>query len=252
MTMLPIFLKLEGRRCLLVGAGNVALEKIASLLKTGLRLRVIAPHARPEIQQLARERKLEWLQRSFEPSDLDGNTLVIAATDAPEVNALVYRESVRRGILANSVDDIPNCDFFFASVVSRGNLQIAISTAGESPALAQRLRREIDEQLPADLGPWLEDLGALRREILAVHPRSEERKLLLHQLAKAECALLLVRRVSAEQNKDRLRGHRSGFHAPRLPQKVDGSRRKELAGRITDLPHRRPVCLYVRIKFKSC
>ena len=64
---------------------------------------------------------------------------------------------MRRGILANSVDDIPNCDFFFGSVVSRGNLQIAISTAGESPALAQRLRREIDEQLPADLGPWLED-----------------------------------------------------------------------------------------------
>ena len=85
--MLPIFLKLEGRRCLLVGAGNVALEKIASLLKTGLHLRVIAPDARPEIQQLARERKLEWLQRSFEPSDLDGNTLVITATDAPEVNA---------------------------------------------------------------------------------------------------------------------------------------------------------------------
>lgn len=183
MSMLPIFLKLDGRRCLLVGAGNVALEKLGSILKTGLQLRVVAPNARPEIQQLARVGKLEWIQRAFEPSDLDGNTLVIAATDVPEVNALVYRESVRRGILANSVDDIPNCDFFFGSVVSRGNLQIAISTAGESPALAQRLRREIDEQLPADLGPWLENLGQLRREILATHPRNEERRLLLHELA---------------------------------------------------------------------
>ena len=91
-----------------------------------------------------------------------------------------------RNILCNSVDDIPNCDFFFGSVVSRGDLQIAISTAGESPALAQRLRREIDEQLPQDLGPWLAKLGELRREVLATHPRGEERKLLLHELAQRQ------------------------------------------------------------------
>jgi uroporphyrin-III C-methyltransferase len=111
---------------------------------------------------------------------------VIAATDIPEVNAAVYHGAVERGILANSVDDIPNCDFFFGSIVSRGNLQIAISTRGESPAVAQRLRREIDQQLPEDLGPWLENLGQLRREVLATHPRSEGRKLLLHQLAQRE------------------------------------------------------------------
>jgi len=183
MSMLPIFLKLEGRRCLLVGAGNVALDKIGSLLKTGLRLRVVAPQARPEIRQLAFDGKLEWAQRAFEPSDLDGNLLVIAATDSPEVNALVHRGAVERGILSNSVDDIPNCDFFFGSVVSRGDLQIAISTGGESPAVAQRLRREIDEQLPADLGPWLASLGRLRRQVLATRPRGEARKSLLHLLA---------------------------------------------------------------------
>ncbi|MGA3047122.1 MAG: siroheme synthase CysG [Terracidiphilus sp.] len=183
MSMLPIFLKLDGRRCLLVGAGTVAFDKIGSLLKTGLQLRVVAPNAHSEIRQLAAEGKLEWIQRVFEPSDLDGNTLVIAATDSPEVNATVYRGSVERGILCNSVDDIPNCDFFFGSVVNRGDLQIAISTTGASPAFAQRLRREIDEQLPEDLGPWLERLGALRREVLTTHPRSESRKLLLHQLA---------------------------------------------------------------------
>ena len=183
MSMLPIFLKLDGRRCLLVGAGNVALEKVGTLLNTGLQIRVVAPDARPEIAELAREAKLEWIQRAFEPSDLEGNTLVIAATNVPEVNAAVYHSAVERGILANSVDDIPNCDFFFGSIVSRGSLQIAISTGGESPAVAQRLRREIDEQLPADLGPWLENLGALRREILETHPRTESRKLLLHQLA---------------------------------------------------------------------
>ncbi len=183
MSLLPIFLKLDGRRGLLVGAGTVALDKVGSLLKTGLRLRVIAPQARPEIRALAADGTLEWIQRPFEPADLDGNFIVIAATDVPEVNTAVYRGCVERGIVCNSVDDIPNCDFFFGSVVSRGDLQIAISTAGESPAMAQRLRREIDAQLPDDLGEWLSNLGELRREVLEIHPRGEERKALLHQLA---------------------------------------------------------------------
>src|SRR6202790_1738909 len=183
MSLLPIFLKLEGRRCLLVGAGTVALDKIGSLLKTGVRLRVIAPHARPEVRRLANEGQLEWTERAFDATDLDGHDLVIAATDSPQVNTAVYRAAVERGIFCNSVDDIPNCDFFFGSVVSRGDLQIAISTAGESPAVAQRLRREIDAQLPADLGEWLSYLGGLRREVLEIHPRSDERKALLHELA---------------------------------------------------------------------
>ena len=183
MSMLPIFVKLAGRNCLLVGAGAVAVDKVGSLLSAGAKLRVIAPEARAEIQQLALQGHLEWVERGFELSDLDGTFLVIAATNVPEVNAAVYRGCVERNIPCNSVDDIPNCDFFFGSVVSRGNLQIAISTTGESPAVAQRLRREIDAQLPRDLGPWLDNLGALRREVLDLHPRSETRRLLLHQLA---------------------------------------------------------------------
>lgn len=186
MSLLPIFLKLEGRRGLLVGAGNVALEKVSSLLGTGLQLRVIAPQAKPEIVQLADAGKLEWIERTFDVADLDGNYLVIAATDSAEVNAYIYSSAVERGILCNSVDDPPHCDFYFGSLVRRGPLQIAISTAGESPALAQRLRREIDEMLPADVGPCLESLGQLRREILGTHPRGESRKALLHQLAHRE------------------------------------------------------------------
>ncbi len=183
MSLQPIFLKLEGRRGLVVGAGAVALEKINALLRTGLQLRVVAPAAREEVRELANAGQLEWAQRPFETADLDDNFIVIAATDVPEVNAAVYRAARERNILCNSVDDIPNCDFFFGSVVSRGDLQIAISTAGESPALAQRLRREIDEQLPQDLGPWLKTIGELRREILATHPRGEQRRLILHELA---------------------------------------------------------------------
>lgn len=215
MSLLPIFLNLAGRRCLLVGAGTVALDKIGSLLPTGVLLRVIAPEARPEVRKLATEGKLTWVQRCFEPQDLDGNFLVIAATDAPEVNAAVHRSAVERNIACNSVDDIVNCDFFFGSVVSRGKLQVAVSTGGESPALAQRLRAEIDEQLPEDLGPWLEELGKLRREVLIRHPRGEARKLLLRELAKrAVCglencpsrqkALSTLERESAFDNKNRL------------------------------------------------
>lgn len=183
MSLQPIFLKLDGRPGLIVGAGNVALEKIESLLPTGIQLRVIAPKANARIRKLANEGKLKWFQRPFEVADLDGKFIAIAATNNPEVNAAVYREAVSRGILSNSVDDPPHCDFYFGSVVRRGDLQVAISTAGESPAVAQRLRREIDEQLPHDLGPWLKEIGELRREILATRPSGEARKALLHQLA---------------------------------------------------------------------
>lgn len=204
MNLLPIFLKLEGRRCLLVGAGNVALDKIGSLLKTGLRLTVVAPEAKVEVKQLAREGKLKWVERPFEAADLEGQFLVITATDSSAVNSAVYREAIERNILCNSVDDIPNCDFFFGSVVNRGDLQIAISTAGESPAFAQRLRREIDEQLPQDLGPWLKDIGEIRREVLASQPRSEERRLLLHRLAErqvCESAWCPSRQMAAAPNR---------------------------------------------------
>ncbi|HVC47979.1 MAG TPA: siroheme synthase CysG [Terracidiphilus sp.] len=199
MNLLPIFVNLSGRRGLLVGAGAVALDKISSLLPTGVLLRVVAPHARPEILALAAEGRLEWIPRAFQPSDLDGIFIAIAATDDPQINAAVYQAALERNILSNSVDDIPNCDFFFGSVVRRGSLQIAISTSGESPALAQRLRREIDSQLSADLGPWLAQLGELRREVLETHPRGEERKELLHQLAQlplCDSATCPTRRVA--------------------------------------------------------
>ena len=114
-----------------MGAGTVALEKIGSLLKTGVRLRVVAPEARAEIRQLAAEGKLEWVERKFEPADIDGSFIVVAATGV-RMEWPFYREAVARNIPCNSVDDIPNCDFFFGAVVSRGDLEIAISTAGES------------------------------------------------------------------------------------------------------------------------
>jgi siroheme synthase-like protein len=188
-SLFPLFLKLEGKQCLVVGAGLIGLEKVESLLRCGASIRVIAPHAVARVQQLNSRGEIEWLARRYEPEDAAGRDLIIAATNDRQVNQAVFEEASRRSILCNTADDLPLCDFFFASIVQRGDLQIAISTAGQSPALAQRLRREIDAQLPVDVGTWLDDLGELRREILQTMPAGPERKALLHELAQRQvCA----------------------------------------------------------------
>jgi siroheme synthase-like protein len=186
MNLLPIFLRLEGRPVLVVGAGTVALAKIESLRAAGAAITVVAPKTIPRIRELAHQDALVWRERVFEPTDLDGAFLVIAATNATEVNRTVFEEARLRNIPCNAVDDPPNCDFYFGSVVSRGDLQVAISTAGESPALAQRLRQEIDAQLPQNLGSWLAELGELRREVREATPAGEARNLLLHELAQRQ------------------------------------------------------------------
>ncbi len=184
--LFPLFLKLEGKKCLVVGAGPIGLEKVESLLRCAASIRVIAPRAVEGVRQLSLEGKIEWLARAFRPEDLTGCDMVIAAANDREVNRAVYQEATRLSILCNTADDPPLCDFFFGSIVQRGELQIAISTAGASPALAQRLRREIDDQLPQDLGPWLAALGELRQQVLQSMPAGAERKALLHELAHRE------------------------------------------------------------------
>jgi precorrin-2 dehydrogenase/sirohydrochlorin ferrochelatase len=183
MEMFPVFFKLQGRRCLVVGAGAIAVPKIASLLRAGGVVTVVAPHGRPEVEMLARAGELVRYEREFVDADLNGMFLVIAATDLQQVNHQVAESARARNILCNSVDDPPDCDFFYPSVVRRGDLQIAISTAGKSPALAQRLREEVDALLPADTGAWLDQLGVTRSRLLAAFPTSEERKHALHLLA---------------------------------------------------------------------
>ena len=183
MDLFPIYLKLEKRRVLIVGAGNVGLEKITSLSTSGAHLRVIAPQAIDAVKRMAIEGRLTWEQRAFRDEDVREADLVIAATDQPAVNSDVFLAAQKQRILCNSADDPPNCDFYFPSIVRRGKLQIAISTAGESPALAQQLRREIDTALPPDLGPALDALGQLRRDVIGAYPPGEDRKRLLHALA---------------------------------------------------------------------
>jgi len=186
MSLFPIFLKLTGRPCVVIGAGNLAESKIESLRAANARVTLIAPVARARIVEMAEAGEVTWLRREYAAGDLAGQFLVVAATDDPAVNRAVFAEAEAAGILINAVDDPPFCDFYFPSVVRRGDLQIAISTAGESPALAQRLRKEINAILPLDAGDWLAELGNLRREVLQLEPLNEARKELLHQLASRE------------------------------------------------------------------
>jgi precorrin-2 dehydrogenase / sirohydrochlorin ferrochelatase len=184
--LFPMFVKLSGHTCLVVGAGEVATSKITSLLEAGARVTVVAPQATSSIRELAASGKVEWFEREFQADDLLGVFLAVAATSRPEVNRAVFLEAQMRGVLCNAVDDPPNCNFYFPAVVRRGDLQIAISTSGESPAFAQRIRRVLDENLGESVGDWLCLVGSLRRKILATHPPSEERKKNLHLLASSE------------------------------------------------------------------
>jgi len=146
MTSFPILLRLQGRTCLVVGAGRIAAAKAAGLLSHGARVVVVAPKAVRWIRERAQSGKLAWRRRAFSARDLRGAFLVVAATNSAASNCAVFRACRARGVFCNVVDDPEHCDFFYPAVMRRGRLQIAISTEGNSPALAARLRQELNCQ----------------------------------------------------------------------------------------------------------
>ena len=183
MGLLPIFVKLRDRLVVVVGGGAIAEGKIEGLLAAEARVRVVAPHVTPAITQWISQEKVEWQAKAFAPADLDGAFLVIAATSAPGVNEAVFHGAEARGILCNAVDDIEHCHFYYGSVVQRGDLQIAVSTNGKSPALAQRLRLQLEKQFGPEYELWLEWLGATRELLRAGDGSADSKKILLHHLA---------------------------------------------------------------------
>ena len=182
-SLFPIFVKLRDRLIVVVGGGAVAEGKIDGLFAAEARVRVVAPQVTPAIAQWIAQGKVEWRAKAFAPADLDGAYLVIAATSAPRTNEAVFSEADARGILCNSVDDIEHCHFYYGSVVQRGDLQVAISTNGKSPALAQRLRLQLEKQFGPEYELWLEWLGAARELLRAGDGSADSKKVLLHHLA---------------------------------------------------------------------
>ena len=156
--MFPAFLKLEGRRVLVVGGGPVAASKIDGLLASGANVTVVAPSIRPEIARPG----ITLITRAFESSDLDGAWWVVAAAP-PEVNRQVLLAAEPRCLFVNAVDDPPNATAYLGGVVRRSGVTIAISTDGRAPALAGLLREALDAFLPADLDEWMTVSDAARR-----------------------------------------------------------------------------------------
>jgi precorrin-2 dehydrogenase/sirohydrochlorin ferrochelatase len=169
-------LRLKGRRCLVVGGGDIGLEKVEGLLACDADVTLVAPDAHPALRELAREGSIRWEPREYEPDDLEGCLIAIAATDDTDVNISVFNDAERRAMLVNVVDVPPLCNFILPAIVRTGPLAVAISTAGASPALAKRMKREISELFGepyADLAVLLNDARGWAKGTL---PTYQDRK----------------------------------------------------------------------------
>lgn len=207
MPLFPAFLKLAGRRCVVIGAGPIAEEKISGLLVAEAEIRVVAPQATSQIRAWARANKIRWDARPYRSSDLAGAFLVIAATSSPDLHAAIYADARRRAVLCNVVDDPEHCDFYYGAVVRRGALQIAISTEGHSPALAQRLKKKIAAEIGPQYESWLAEIGDIRKQLFAEGKLSPaRRKKLLHRLA-SETSFKKFQRRKQSERKPRRKPH---------------------------------------------
>lgn len=164
MKLYPIMVNMTGKPVVIVGGGEVAARKVSDLLEAGALVKVISPEFNDQIIKAAESfrGKVVLLKREYRKNDLDGAFIVFSATNDPEVNAEVFAEAEQNGILINAVDDPPNCSFYVPSFVRRGDLLFSLSTGGASPAMAARLRREIEKHIPEGIELILEKLKSAR------------------------------------------------------------------------------------------
>ncbi|MBI3946357.1 MAG: bifunctional precorrin-2 dehydrogenase/sirohydrochlorin ferrochelatase [Armatimonadetes bacterium] len=201
----PVALKVGGRRAVVVGAGAVALRKVETLLECGAVVCVVAPEAVPEVTRLADEGCLELRRRAYEPADLEGAFLVVAATDSPAVNTGVAEDARARGVLVNSADPPEVSDFLVASGIRRGDLQIGIFTGGASPALSRRIRERLETVIGPEYGELAALLGRLRPEVIAARPTDRARARVWHRILDSD-VLELLRAGRAAEAEARARG----------------------------------------------
>jgi siroheme synthase-like protein len=205
----PVFLEMKDRPCVVVGGGTVAERKVEGLLAADAQVTVISPTLTPALAALKKEGRVRHVARPYREGDLEGYELAVAATDDGAPNAEVAAEGRRRRVWVNAVDDPPNCDFILPSVIRRGDIVIAASTGGASPALARRLREELEAFLSEDYGPLAELLQEVRQELrsrgIVVDPEAWQRAidgrlralLARHRRAQARAYLLASLGVEA-------------------------------------------------------
>ena len=198
----PVFLKLEDKLCVVVGAGRIAERRVRGLCDAKAQVRVVGITATEGILKLADEGTVHLCQRAFEPDDLDGSALVIAATDRADVNRAVQAAAKCRGILFCGADRHTDSDFIVPAVVQRGDLQVAVSTGGKSPAYTRLLSREIEAFL--DDGQLLDLMADLRRRIYARFPNAPERRQAFWQQLVTDDMLALARQGKWAEIEERI------------------------------------------------
>ncbi|MEW5949651.1 MAG: bifunctional precorrin-2 dehydrogenase/sirohydrochlorin ferrochelatase [Thermodesulfobacteriota bacterium] len=182
----PINLDIKDKQCLVIGGGKVAERKVETLLSCGARVRVVSPELTPHLQGLAEEKKITHAARGYQNGDLNGVFLVVACTDDPDVNTAVSSAAQENNILCNIVDKPDLCNFIVPSMAARGDLLITISTAGKSPALAKRLRREMEDAYGREYADFLKLMGAVRPRVLAMGRPQSENEALFNRLVYSE------------------------------------------------------------------
>jgi precorrin-2 dehydrogenase/sirohydrochlorin ferrochelatase len=161
----PIFLNIQGKNCVVIGGGNVALRKVKVLLDCGANVKMICPKPHPEIVKLSKERAIHFIQRDYEKEDLRDAAIAFACTDVKKVNRKVAVDAKEAGVLVNVADDPRPSDFIIPSFFRKGNLTVAISTAGVSPALARKIRTKLEKSFGKEYGPLLSIIGEIRSAI---------------------------------------------------------------------------------------
>ena len=180
-------LKLKGRRCVVVGGGEIGLEKVEGLLACDGVVTLISPDAVPELERLASEGSIAWERREYAgAADLEGVFIVIACTDDTDTNIRVYEDAERRAMLVNIVDVPPLCNFILPAIVRTGPLAIAISTAGASPALAKRMKREVSELFGEEYAQLAVMLNDVRGWAKGTLPTYQDRKAFFEGIVNGE------------------------------------------------------------------
>lgn len=180
--MYPVCLEISHILCVVVGGGSVAERKILGLLTAGAQVRVISPQLTGTLAQLADDGHIEWLERGYAQGDLTGALLIFAATDSREVQEAVFREADRAGQLVNVIDAPTRCSFHVPAVVKRGDLTLAVSTGGKSPAVAAMVRKQLAENFGEEYGLLLDLISRLREQVLTGEGNSSERKILFQNI----------------------------------------------------------------------
>jgi precorrin-2 dehydrogenase len=161
----PIFFNIQGKTCVVIGGGNVALRKVTSLLECRAKVTVISPKPHPEISKWSKERTIRLIERNYKATDLKDAMMAIVCTDAKWVNRKAADEARKAGVLVNVADDPERSDFIIPSFFRRGNLTIAVSTGGVSPALAKKIRAKLEKSFGAEYASLLSLIGEVRSAI---------------------------------------------------------------------------------------